>query len=187
MTSTPTKHPMPPENAILCRNLNSAANTPLSTPERPLLTDFGGSTQHIYMEVESQRGTLPPRNLILAGISNHPPPPPPPPPPVSGQYQPIQIPILMERITAAESSNSSQSSGYYSEFLQQQQRQQQQQQQQQQQNTALGGPGFDASVRSSSRGGGVRPKSTGNNFSPAVRVHGGVVNAAMEIQDSQMI
>ena len=90
----------------------------------------------------------------------------------------------MERITAAESSNSSQSSGYYSEFLQQQQRQQQQQQQ----NTVLCGPGFDASVRSSSRGvGGVRPKSIGNNFSPAVRVHGGVVNAAMEIQDSQMI
>ena len=95
-----------------------------------------------------------------------------------GQYQPIQIPILMERITAVESSNSSQSSGYYSEFLQQQQRQQQQQQQQQ--NTAL----FDASVRNSSRGGGgVRPKSIGNNFSPAM----GVVNAAMEIQDSQMI
>ena len=173
-TSTPTKHPMP-------LHLNSAAHTPLSTPERPLLTDFGGSTQHIYMEVESQRGTLPPRNLLLAGVSNHPPPPPPPPPQVaaSGQYQPIQIPILMERITAAESSNSSQSSGYYSEFLQQQQRQQQQQQQQQN-NTAL----FDASVRNSSRGGGgVRPKSIGNNFSPAM----GVVNAAMEIQDSQMI
>ena len=93
----------------------------------------------------------------------------------------------MERIAAAESSNSSQSSGYYSEFLQQQQRQQQQQ------SAALGGPsGFDPSVRSSSRGGGVRPKSnTGNHFSPAMRgVHGGgggVVNAAMEIQDSQMI
>ena len=172
-SSTPTKNPMP-----LSRNLSS----PLSTPERPLLTDMGGgSMQHIYMEVESQRGTLPPprHDLVLAGNSNHAPMPPPPPPPA--QYQPIQIPILMERV--AESSNSSQSSGYYSEFLQQQR----QQQHHQLQHTALVGPGlepgFEAGIRGSSRGGGgVRPKS---GFSPVVRQ--GVVNAAMEIQDSQMI
>ena len=103
-----------------------------STPERPLLYAFNDpvavegataasaspvplSQQHIYMEVAD---------------------PPPPTKKPQQQFQPIHIPILVERRT--ESSNSSQSSGYYSEYrppsssrelkLQQQQQQQQPQQ-----------------------------------------------------------
>lgn len=91
-----------------------------STPERPLLYAFNdtgvaspspsgplSSQHHIYMEVAD-----PP---LSQAVQDQPPPPPLPTQKQQQQhFQPIQIPILVER--RAESSNSSQSSGYYSEY-----------------------------------------------------------------------
>jgi hypothetical protein len=168
--------------------------TPLSTPERPLLTDFGGSMQHIYMEVDSQLGTMN-NSRFQQQQQLH---PPPPPPPAFNQYQPIQIPILLERVVAAAagataaagSSNSSQSSGYYSEYHARNRSGA----------TTVPASSFGHGTTISSRGfkpknfvfssapGGASPVSRMNNA-----VGGGLINAGctvqqqLEIQDSQII
>ena len=108
--------------------------TPLLTPERPLLYDCqpvattssscsyapeSTQSQHIYMEVGSEA-----EYNLTVGAVNHPPGVSVPVSglnnPKEGNFQPIQLPLLLETRTPGllESSNSSQSSGYYSSHQQ---------------------------------------------------------------------
>ncbi len=169
LMTTPGRQSYPQRHPLQQHQQRPPSSSVLSTPERPLLTDFGGSAQHIYMEVDHQQ-------------------PPPPPPPANPHYQPIQIPILMEAAAATVptavvpgSSNSSQSSGYYSEFHNQHQ-------QQRSRDTPPVVRGVPPPIPSSTSRGLLTPK----NGSPAPRISGGVVNAGctaqqLEIQDSQII